>query len=248
MAKEITYGKKITITGSRWQTTNGQKTQEVHYQYEEKIVHLLDLMKNHKAGVALLNDIDWYKGSGKITITPPLASAKRGCGAGLKLYKKGDKMVRDNTVEFVPSSFGAACAGVGTSPEEALYHELVHAAQVIRGILSTKPIPKAPHMSNFTEFCAVTASNVLRSEMGRLDLRAGHDGTDMATTLTDPRDYHDFYEIEMDTWFRIQAGFCEQMARVAARFNPFHAKLEADRTRGTIPIMKPGVSPPSPIS
>jgi hypothetical protein len=159
---------------------------------------------------------------------PPLQKKVRACYAQVQPYLKGGKVASQVELEYLPNSYGDACSGVGTSPEEVLFHELVHLSQIVHGYLLETPIPKAPHMTNFTEFCAVTASNILRSELGRPGLRAGHEGRKEATTLTDPKDYYAFYKDEINQWFRIQAVLCGALSRVNAPFNPLRAKKAAE--------------------
>ena len=223
------YSRRITITGKRWNEIGGQKTQEVHYQYEEKVTALLDQIQSTRTGHALLMDIDAYASKGKVKIWPPLSQHKRACYATVPLYMKAGKILREADVEFVPSSFGNACSGVGTSPEEALFHELLHAAQTLHGVLDRTPIAKAPKMTDYAEFCAVTASNIFRSDLGRRDLRAGHEGRDAAVTLTDPADYYQFFRDEIDRWFRIQPVFCGHLAMMDIPFNPLRAKTRSAR-------------------
>src|SRR5262249_29463059 len=134
------YGRRITITGHRWTMQGGQKTEEVHYQYEEKITALLRQIESTRTGFVLLMDIDTYANRGKVTIRPPLVKDQRACYAHVGLYGgKAGQVLREADVEFVPSSFGDTCPGVGTSPEEALFHELFHAAQTIHGVLDRSP-------------------------------------------------------------------------------------------------------------
>ncbi len=219
------YGRRITITGQRWSTQDGEKTQEVHYQYEEKVSALLDQIHATQTGYALLMDIDGYGGRATVTIWPPLSRDKKACFAAVQPHLRK----RDAEVNFVPSSYGSACSGTGTSPEEVLFHELIHAAQVLRGVLDLSPIPKAPRMSNFAEFCAVTASNIFRSGLGRPGLRAGHQGRDAAVTLNDPAAYYAFFSAEIDRWFRLQPVFCGNVAQMARI--PFNPLREGSRYR-----------------
>lgn len=227
------YGKRIQITGKRWTTTReGQKSQEVHYRYEEKITALLEQIELTRTGYILLDAIESHPGGGTVTIQPPLAAVKRACYAGLQLHSKGGKLLKDAAVDFVPSSFGSACPGVGTSPEEVLFHELVHGMQTAQGVLDRSPIPKAPKMTDFSEFCAVTASNIFRSDLGRAGLRAGHEGRDAAVTLTDSAAYYAFFRTEIDRWFRIQPLFCRHVAHVPGLgFNPLRAAVSGKAAR-----------------
>jgi hypothetical protein len=223
---DIKYGRHFTITGARWNTQGEHNTQEVHYQYEPKVKNLLDQLRTIKAGQALFAEIE--SGTGMITIRPPLRPNHRACYAGVTPYTKGGRLLNEMNVDFLPRLYGGSCPGVGTSPEEVLFHELLHAAQIIRGHLDMTSLPKAPHMSNFTEFCAVTASNILRSELGRPGLRAGHNGRDEAETLTDSKEYYAFYKDEIDKWFGIQQKFCRGLGRIDATFNPLRAKIAAE--------------------
>lgn len=226
------YGKRIDITGKRWNKEGEEKTQEVHYRYEEKVTSLLQQIEGTRTGSVLLNAIETHPRGGKVTIRPPLSHLKRACYSKVQLYAKGGKMLRNAEVDYVPSSFGNACPGVGTSPEEALFHELVHAMQTAQGVLDMSPIPKAPKMTDFAEFCAVTASNIFRSDLGRRGLRAGHEGRDEAVTLTDPADYYAFFRQEIDRWFQLQPQFCRNVAHIPnLGFNPLRAAMNGKASR-----------------
>ena len=104
--------------------------------------------------------------------------------------------------------------------------------QTTQGVLDMSPIPKAPKMTDYSEFCAVTASNIFRSDLGRPDLRAGHDGRQAAVTLTDPAAYYAFFRPEIDRWFQIQPLFCRHVAHIPnIPFNPLRAAMNGKASR-----------------
>jgi hypothetical protein len=113
----------------------------------------------------------------------------------------------------------------GTGPGEALYHEMVHALQSMQGVRSRTAIPENPHMDNFTEFCAIVAANIYRSERGFTRLRQDHRlavlGRDASgKDLTDPNVFAAVYSDPFEKWFRLQPVFCADLAASTAPFNP----------------------------
>jgi hypothetical protein len=231
------YGRKITIIGQRWETNNNQKTQMVYYRYEEKIAALLDFLQTTQTGTMLLSEIETPAKGGKVKIMPPPSGRRVSCYAGVPSFKK------EAEVQYHPNQFGSACPGVGTTPEEVLYHELFHAGQIVHGVYDRSPVPKEPGMTDFMEFCAVTASNMLRSELGRPDLRKNHASRDAAKDLIDPEHYYNFFLEEIEKWFRLQPALCGHMAQMKMTFNPLRSRQEAHRARGYKPVIGVGQKP-----
>jgi hypothetical protein len=62
--------------------------------------------------------------------------------------------------------------GPGHLPDEVLFHELVHAARILRGVLYKHEVDNDYH--NLEEYIAVVVSNIYLSEKGQHYLRANH--------------------------------------------------------------------------
>jgi hypothetical protein len=69
------------------------------------------------------------------------------------------------TVEFAP--------GIWDDPDEVLYHELVHASRIVRGVLDRMPVDH--NYDDAEEYLAVVLTNIYMSEKGQFShLRADH--------------------------------------------------------------------------
>lgn len=72
---------------------------------------------------------------------------------------------------------GVSYAGPGSTPDEMLLHELVHALRIIAGLLrSNRKVPFQKQYDDMEEFFAILIVNIYRSECKRPNRRAGHDG------------------------------------------------------------------------
>lgn len=109
----------------------------------------------------------------------------------------------------------------GAGPGEALYHELVHAMQVAYGKLSRSLVPENTDIRGFSEFCAIVAANMYRSERGFVVMRSNSTGFEGERSESD--EYYSFYESQFKKWFALQPDFCTEMAGSPAKFNPLRA-------------------------
>jgi hypothetical protein len=111
----------------------------------------------------------------------------------------------------------------GTGPGEILYHEMVHGYREQSGLLQYRDqVADDPDMDSIEEFFAIMASNVYRSERGFTRLRASHHGySQVKKELRSPDNYYENYKPLVDKWFGEQKGYCLDMARTPAKFNPF---------------------------
>jgi hypothetical protein len=78
---------------------------------------------------------------------------------------------RDVANQMFPGRYGP----YGTSPAEALLHELVHAMRTIKGMTDLTPTGP-PFNDTFEEFAAVLVTNIHTGERTPGGLRAGHTG------------------------------------------------------------------------
>lgn len=157
------------------------------------------------------------------------------------------------TIKFHPATFHQYAKTHGYIPPgsgagEILFHEMVHALQQMKGMLLRDAVAENKHMDNFTEFCAVVAANIYRSERGFTMLRANHrnftrlgkydaiksaakdstvDLTNDGADLTDPATFASVYASSMRKWVTLQPDFCRELARSTARFNPLKFAIGA---------------------
>ncbi|MDH3594794.1 MAG: hypothetical protein OEU09_04040 [Rhodospirillales bacterium] len=146
--------------------------------------------------------------------TPTCAAiAGQGTGSGSQLqYTPGF---------FVPGSrLHCIDPGPGMAVDEALYHEIVHAAMNSAGAATPHPLRGfLQHFQSFDEYTAVIVTNVFSSETGR-DLRGSYPGT---TPLHDPAGFY----ARNDNAFmigrvcRLMPVLTRELARVPCNFNPF---------------------------
>jgi hypothetical protein len=111
----------------------------------------------------------------------------------------------------------------GDGPGEVLFHEMTHGLREQSGLLQYQtPVDGEERMDSIEEFFAIMAANVYRSERGFHQLRADHWSSKKITgPLIYQSAYYEHYKQYIDKWFNEQRGFCLDMARVPAKFNPF---------------------------
>jgi hypothetical protein len=78
---------------------------------------------------------------------------------------------REISNQMFPGRYGP----YGTSPEEALLHELVHAMRTIKG-MTDLTTTHSPFYENYEEFTAVTVTNIHIGEHSPGGIRLGHTG------------------------------------------------------------------------
>lgn len=91
-------------------------------------------------------------------------------------YKFGDLRTgrgagSDSIIEFTPNAFKGASAP-GTSPDEVLFHELIHSSRTMRGVV--RPSFVNQDYEDYEEYVAIALANIYLSEKGQQILRADH--------------------------------------------------------------------------
>lgn len=117
--------------------------------------------------------------------------------------------------------------------DEHLFHELVHVARELSGLMDysgSNIVPKVPRhdqdYQNLEEFCAVVITNIYRSENLRPDLRRDHGGEPIETLPDDLCDPANFVDLWYGPLCRLKGDFerCGVFHRIAVvqcKFNPF---------------------------
>ena len=160
-------------------------------------------------------------------------------GAGKPIFGKGGGS--DSDVSFTPVMFSKFCsqkkAGhkAGAQPDEVLFHEMVHAARQMRGLLN--PVPLGYLYDTEEEFYAILIANIYASETGRtIDLRSDHHGFEHLTADTtakflpkkDPADYR--YQL-IDKLVHKEPLLAHDLARLKlVPFNPIRRYFELQHT------------------
>jgi hypothetical protein len=138
------------------------------------------------------------------------------------------------TVHFSPQTWSSGpCAGggVGSRPEEILFHELVHAARFVGRDFSQ--IPLSGGMAGYDdeeEFFAVLITNIYLSEAGRANLRLDHHGfSNLPAPMTKSEAF-----LKVPENNRLIRKFCSQhpniapmIAKARAAFNPIRAYYDS---------------------
>jgi hypothetical protein len=136
-----------------------------------------------------------------------------------------DNKFREIANQMVPGQYGP----YGTSPDQALLHELVHSMRSIKGMTDLTPTGP-PFNDTIEEFVAVLVTNIHIGERNPGGLRAGHRGfmpmaANWSTSegfLADPNNRRLVkYLIQQDP------SFCRNLARptYVNSFNPFRLLL-----------------------
>jgi len=117
----------------------------------------------------------------------------------------------------------------GTSPAEALLHELVHAQRTLKGLTDLTPLGP-PFNDAFEEFAAVLVTNIHTAESSPGGLRSGHNGfTAMPAEWTSNVGFlSDRNNKENVKYFiRQDPSFCRNLAQTpyVSSFNPIRALL-----------------------
>jgi hypothetical protein len=130
---------------------------------------------------------------------------------------------------FDPKTFFNFCRNgtghkAGAKPDEVLFHEMVHSARIMHGIISSQPL--AYGYNTEEEFYAILVANIYASETGRsVDLRRDHMSAEPLLqnkneTFLPAKDRGDYRFTLTDKMARQQPTFCQQLAVVSAPFNP----------------------------
>jgi len=117
----------------------------------------------------------------------------------------------------------------GTSPAEALLHELVHAQRTLKGL--TDPTPLGPPFNDtFEEFAAVLITNIHTAERSPGGLRSGHNGftampAEWSSNVGFLSDRNNKENVKY--FIRQDPSFCRNLAQTVYvnSFNPIRALL-----------------------
>lgn len=132
--------------------------------------------------------------------------------------------------------------GVGSFGDAILLHELVHAVRVLEGTNDPSPTPRWYGIDGFEEFCAITVTNMYRSELNRALIMRHARGTER-THLLDPwGDSHPTARLQWERdslreFVRQQPVFTGLLRNIPLRtcpYNPFAEYL--DRGSNRIPV------------
>ena len=136
-----------------------------------------------------------------------------------------DNAFRGVANQMFPGRYGP----YGTSPSEALLHELVHAMRTIKGMTDLTPTGP-PFNDTIEEFVAVLVTNIHTGELTPGGLRAGHTGfMSMQPNWTTSQGFlSDRNNRDLVTYFiRQDSSFCNTLAQTVYvnSFNPIRLLL-----------------------
>lgn len=107
----------------------------------------------------------------------------------------------------------------GHTPDEILFHELVHAVRATHGRFAT-PQKMGDNFDNRDEFCAILLTNIYSSELRR-PLRRDHHGDNPLPMSDQGRgNYLSKYFLEVERCFNDHPELSNEIARVNCAFNP----------------------------
>lgn len=155
-----------------------------------------------KAGVLIRDCIDGH----------PLGDEEYGTGEGAA-----------STIYFTPGSwtkgdavFTMPTGPAGATPDEALFHELVHAVRNGQGQSDCRPVRDDYH--TMEDFFAILLSNIYSSETNR-PLRENHTNFSVMSDAV-ASSFHARYEYEIDRVCKANSDLARRFAAVPSRFNP----------------------------
>jgi NleD-like pathogen effector protein (putative zinc metallopeptidase) len=106
-------------------------------------------------------------------------------------YKFGDLRTgtgigSDALIEFTPGAFqGPDMRLPGQAPDEVLFHELVHASRIMRGVYRSDFVNK--EYDEYEEYVAIVVANIYLSEKGQWTLKGDHDSSRYGARLKGKR-------------------------------------------------------------
>lgn len=147
----------------------------------------------------------------------------------------------DSQVRFTPMMLSNFCNQQqpghksGCQPDEALFHEMIHATRQMRGFFN--PVPLGFFYDTEEEFFAILLANIYASETGRpLDLRSDHRtfdhlSTDVNATFLPRKDMTDYRYRLVDKLVRQEPRMVQELKRLTnTAFNPIRRYFELQRT------------------
>ena len=163
--------------------------------YRDDVISQLKEIKRWRTGNALLNEFEGklnfvtivpYHGRSGLqnadVVTPGLGAEIRATAKGRPVKygnpsdtRRGTGIGASATVEYTPDMWPVVAGPVdpGGAADEALYHELVHASRIVRGLADRMPVNKK--YGDEEEYLAVLLANIYLSEKGQWVFRANHD-------------------------------------------------------------------------
>src|SRR5262249_30792465 len=89
--------------------------------------------------------------------------------------RTGSGVGSDCFIEFTPKTFfGPEMQLPGPAPDEVLFHELVHASRMMRGVYRHSFINQ--DYTDYEDYVAVSIENIYLSDKGQQNLRGSHGG------------------------------------------------------------------------
>src|SRR5262249_51922112 len=140
------------------------------------------LLKEIRSSEAMDTRIVPYRGTGR-DASADLEDPVAGTGKWrlVNPYKFGDLRTgsgvgSDALIEFTPEVFlGPDMRLPGHAPDEVLFHELVHASRIMRGVYRPSFINQ--EYDDYEEYVAICIANIYLSEKGQQTLKGDHDGS-----------------------------------------------------------------------
>lgn len=225
-----------TITGVPGAIIDGVLGNNPAQNYEKAVKGVLDKITKRKNGVGD-QVLAAFPKNKTIFIVPYIPDKKKEqeCNPETRttnVFEKGKVRIRFNPADW---KAGAVCAksakpvgtAVGTDPDEALLHELLHAYRFVRGTRSKIVFNKEDKMyGDIEELFAILTTNIYMSENGKIRLRKDHNDyfelpAKWATSETFMRDPDYFPWIENFWW--TERPLIPNIAMGTAAFNPFRA-------------------------
>ena len=216
--------------------------------YEDRVLLLLQQIAKTRSGNALLNanrksitirpmndptQVNAYTTNEAVSSTRKgsLVIACDGMGTVLA-QRSGTGTGSSSTIEYSPETFTPgdplyhqnrqngkhAMGSHGLSPDEILFHELVHAIAASHGTLNCTPMVDG--FDNMDDFRAILFTNIYSSETGR-KLRKNHHGhSELVTDKFMPSNFYETYKVQIKTCCQELAMLSQQLALVNCSYNP----------------------------
>ena len=186
---------------------SGKKATE----YEATLVGMLRSFEQWEAGKALMRAFAFYN---RPVLVFPYDGKLGKCNARTQGEKGG---LFPNHVSISPQMFNGASScfpstAAGATPQEILFHELVHAARSVAGKLGT-------YSPWGEEVAAITVANVFSSEMNR-PIRSPWSPTSIDPVQMDPAQFMRLSTDILSMFYHQMPEFFRWIAEVNVAFNP----------------------------
>jgi hypothetical protein len=188
---------------------------------QETQAALEEIVTTSFTGWGLIMNIRGY--SDKRVIITPQPRSVRNAGVRSQPEWNGTNEVQ---VYYNPGAWQAVGSALpGTSKDEALMHELLHAYRMMKGPMSMDKCDRAPYFyDTFEDFFAILLTNIYRSAKRRKGLRKDHHGYDeLNPELSTSRSFLMLIGSHI-SWVRRVATeefmYCTDVIRKDGPFNP----------------------------